>query len=407
MEKWTEKTLIRNIICLFLGLGIVVAAGCAATKKVDKSPNQDWQAKKEKILNDKSKIISDDFMVTDSLKHRVSFWFDIYGRYDSKTKVIHDSNYPWIVYEVVDTRSIQKPESFLANRVKYYKKLIKESSRKTKNLSKENKRIKKLLKNFPQYIKKAAKNIRYQTGQKDHMRAGVERSVPYLDYMEEIFTSKGLPVELTRLPFVESSFNWKAHSKAGARGIWQFMIGTGKKFLKINRQIDERISPLKSTVAAAKLLKQNHRILSREWPLAITAYNHGPSGVKKAAKRVGSKDMGVIADNYKSRRFSFASANFYSCFLAALYVEKYKDNIFNDLNYRDVPKVLVEKTRRSIRVRKLFKSTKLSKKDFISWNPDLKKALRKNYRVPRNFTYFKPMKVKNLALSKGIDKEHD
>ncbi|MCJ8278016.1 MAG: lytic transglycosylase domain-containing protein, partial [Bdellovibrionales bacterium] len=222
-----------------------------------------------------------------------------------------------------------------------------------------------------------------------------------LKHMEEIFRERNMPAELTRLPFVESSFNWKAHSKAGARGIWQFMRGTGRKFMRVNRYYDERMSPLKSTHAAAKLLKQNHKILKGHWPLALTAYNHGPSGVRKASEKTGTTDMGVIADNYKSKRFSFASANFYSSFLAALYVEKYKDTVFSDLTYRRAPNIIVKRTKKRIRAKALLRKTGLSRQQFLNWNPDLTTALKRNYRVPKNYTYY-ISKPRRLAYRDSI-----
>ena len=387
----------KNLITTVLTTTIILFVGCVAVEKISYKPSSEWIQKKQMIMGDHQKIIDDDFVITKSLEKRVSFWVDIYGHYSSDVKVIHDSSYPWIVYEVIDTKGMKSPNKFLSKRVKFYKHALKKLSQ--NKLSKDSLRLKELFDGHETYLKEAYKNIRYQTGQKNHMRAGIKRSMPYLDHMEEIFQAHNLPSELTRLPFVESSFNWKAHSKAGARGIWQFMIGTGKKFMKINRYVDERASPLKSTLAAAKLLKQNYRILKKEWPLAITAYNHGPSGVKKAARKVGTNDMGTIADNYSSKRFSFASANFYSSFLAALYVEKYKDIIFKDIDYKKTPRILVEKTKRRTRAKTLFKKTGLSKKDFISWNPDLKKALKKNYNIPRNFVYYKPLKNPGLAYN--------
>jgi membrane-bound lytic murein transglycosylase D len=116
---------------------------------------------------------------------------------------------------------------------------------------------------------------------------------------------------------VESSFNPKAYSKAGAAGIWQFTRSTGKKFMKVGRGVDERRDPIRSSKAAAQLLEQNYRIL-RSWPLAITAYNHGISGLSKARKTKGSEE--AIFSDYSTRRFQFASRNFYSEFLATRHV---------------------------------------------------------------------------------------
>ena len=120
------------------------------------------------------------------------------------------------------------------------------------------------------------------------------------------------------LPHVESAFQWSAVSKAGAVGLWQFMRGTARSYMTVNRYVDQRFDPLESTRAAARLLRDNYESLET-WALAITAYNYGRSGMMRAKRRHGS-EMLTIARHYKSRRFGFASRNFYPEFLAAVEV---------------------------------------------------------------------------------------
>ena len=129
----------------------------------------------------------------------------------------------------------------------------------------------------------------------------------------------GLPEDLAYLPHVESSFNIGAVSKAGASGIWQFTRSTGSQYMRINRHVDERTNPFVSTRAAAQLLKKNYEILG-SWPLAITAYNYGTSGMMRAAQAHGSYEN--IFNKYREGYFKFASRNFYSEFLAARNVAK-------------------------------------------------------------------------------------
>lgn len=373
--------------------------GCATIHNTPDMHESLWSAKKDMILKDQSDIISDDFSVPSGLEKRVSFWMDIYARYDSKIKVIHDSENPWIVYEVVNTNHMPQPERHISNRLKFYRAALKKIAKGKETLNPKEMRIKELFSESPEYVKKAHRNIRYQTGQRNFIKAGIERSMLFLPHMEDIFRAHALPVELTRLPFVESSFNWKAHSKVGARGIWQFMRNTGSQFMRVDNYFDERVSPLKSTHAAAKLLKQNHRILYKEWPLAVTAYNHGPSGLRKAVKKLGSTDIAVIADDYKTRRFSFASANFYSSFLAVLYVEKYKKMIFSDIDWKQTPQILATKTQKIVPVRNLVKQIKMSEEEFLVWNPELMNAVKRNYRLPKNYTYYHPIPEQSLAQS--------
>src|SRR5205814_10174091 len=99
------------------------------------------------------------------------------------------------------------------------------------------------------------------------------------------------------LVMVKSSFDVKAQLCVGAVGIWQFMTDTGKKFLRISDALDERRDPLASTRAAARLLKENYKLLG-SWPLAITAYNHGTEGIFGAISAVGSLNLVYMLQRY-------------------------------------------------------------------------------------------------------------
>jgi membrane-bound lytic murein transglycosylase D len=110
------------------------------------------------------------------------------------------------------------------------------------------------------------------------------------------------------------------------------MRGTGKLYLEISYLVDERRDPIASTYAAAKLLSHNYSVL-KSWPLAITAYNHGLYGMKRAVARTGSRDIAVIIENHRSRSFKFASKNFYSCFLAACDVAEEPEKYFGKVEY--------------------------------------------------------------------------
>ncbi len=159
--------------------------------------------------------------------------------------------------------------------------------------------------------------IRSQSGLSDTFLEAAKTAQRYLPYMEKLFSQNGLPVKLTRLPFVESMFNVDARSKVGASGIWQFMPQTARLYMHVDgRMLDERNSPWKATRGAARLMQDNYQQL-RTWPLAITAYNHGASGLERAMREVGSPDLGDIMAGYRSKSFGFASRNFYAEFLAA------------------------------------------------------------------------------------------
>lgn len=373
------------------------------TEVLSKDPNIVYH--KDEILNDYENRISDEFHVPEGLKSRVGFWFDIYTRYDSNKKVVHYSTYPWIIFDVIDISDIinsdtpkirwmrnAKAEKFVDGELQNFREALNHLA-KGKELDEENQyqvKISKALEVLPGNLKEKAsaalKSIRIQTGQKNFFGKGLEISPLYLSGMEDVFRKYKLPTELTRIPFVESSFNHRAVSKVGASGIWQFMDYTGKSFLTVNEHIDERNSPFKATIAAAKLLKENHMILKRSWPLAITAWNHGPGGIRKAMKAAGSDDITEIINNYQSRTFDFASSNFYCEFLAALYAEKYHDQIFKDLNYEKTLDLHTVKLAKSISAKELLRRSGLAKEDFILYNPDLRKALDRNISIPSGFS---------------------
>ncbi len=166
----------------------------------------------------------------------------------------------------------------------------------------------------------AAENVRSQSGQKERFLAGVIKSGEYLGEIKNILQSYGLPPELAHLPHVESSFNYKAYSRIGAAGLWQFTRDTGKQYLTVNNVIDERLDPIASTHAAAKYLAKSYQQLNN-WPLAITSYNYGLAGMLRAVDEHTSYES--IFNNYKKGHFKFASKNFYAEFLAARNVAQY------------------------------------------------------------------------------------
>lgn len=109
----------------------------------------------------------------------------------------------------------------------------------------------------------------------------------YFPMIEEELINAGLPVELRAMVIIESGLNPLATSKAGAKGLWQFMPRTGKEYgLEINSMVDERCNPLLATRAACKYLKNMYDMYG-DWTLAIASYNCGPGNVNKAITRSG------------------------------------------------------------------------------------------------------------------------
>jgi len=280
--------------------------------------------------------ISGDFPVYDSIRPNISFWKKIYTEYATSQGVIHDKRNLGIIYEVIalKDRYTHGGRKINRNRIKNakkkYKLILARLSRGESPQAPEEKRVANLFgpEAGPSDFRTAMRNLRCQVGQKDPFRQGIIRSGAYLAKIQQIFRDAGLPVELSYLPHVESSFNPKAYSKFGAAGIWQFTRSTGKRFMTVGYTVDERRDPILSSDAAARLLKQNFEKLGN-WPMAITAYNHGIAGMLRAQRRKGNYE--AIFKEYRSRIFKFASRNFYSEFLAASEVAQNYQKYFGAL----------------------------------------------------------------------------
>jgi membrane-bound lytic murein transglycosylase D len=141
-----------------------------------------------------------------------------------------------------------------------------------------------------------------------------------------------VPPEIGALPHVESSFNPAAYSRVGAAGLWQFMPGTARRYMRVDGVVDQRLDPYSATEAAANLMLYNYRLLGT-WPLAVTAYNHGPGGLKRAQDELGTSNIAVIVKHYQGATFGFASRNFYVAFLAALEVDRNAEKYFGPLTH--------------------------------------------------------------------------
>ncbi len=125
----------------------------------------------------------------------------------------------------------------------------------------------------------------------DFMAAGLDRSLRYLPMIREVFAAEGVPPDLAYVPLIESAFKSTALSRARARGMWQFMPGTGVEYgLRQTWFVDERADPEKATVAAAKYLKSLYAFFDEDWNLALAAYNSGPGRVQGAIRRARTSD---------------------------------------------------------------------------------------------------------------------
>ena len=230
------------------------------------------------------------------LEPAIEFWTQIDSEYSKDQVVIHDKD-TYEILDVVEITSTNKKarQGQINAKMHYYQNL------------------------YPE------RNLHAQTGIKERFEAGIQRSIKLLPSILRIFKTFQLPRELALLPHVESSFDPRARSKVNARGIWQIMPGTAKMFGVRSKQILH--DPIKSSALAAKIIRAKFEYIGGHWPLAVTAYNHGEAGVKRAMIAVGSSDICEIIEKYKGSRFGFASKNFYAQFITIqeLTVEHYQD----------------------------------------------------------------------------------
>jgi hypothetical protein len=262
------------------------------------------------------------------LAPNVAFWKQVYTEHGVGDFVLHDRDNLGVIYEVIRVPEngnqiraavLAKPEIERA-RSQYRDLLLRlAGGAAPEDLGAEGRRVAAMwgCPCSPEALRRAADNIRAQQGLREKVDEGLHRAQTLLPRIVTILRKHDVPVELAALPLVESTFDPKAYSKAGASGLWQFIRSTGRQYSLVTRKRDDRRDPVRATEAAAKLLRNNYEALG-SWPLAIVAYNHGHAGIRTASAVVGSTAIEDIIARYDGPRFGFASKNFYAEFLAAL-----------------------------------------------------------------------------------------
>jgi membrane-bound lytic murein transglycosylase D len=354
----------------------------------------------------------DPFPLYDCITPNVAFWRDIYGKYPSTQGVLHDKRDLNIIYEVLDvegtweTGARERDRQRIERAKERYLDILKSLAAGAPPQNREEKRVAALFgpRATPEEFRLAQDNIRFQSGQKDNFEKGLVRSGAYLAEIKQIMASYGVPEDLAYLPHVESSFNYKAYSKFGAAGIWQFTESSGKQFnLDVDYAIDERRDPLKATHAAARMLRHNYEKLGT-WPLAVTAYNHGINGMMRAKAAKG--DYERIFLEHESELFKFASRNFYSEFLAAREVAKNYKAYFGAIQVEPPVNSKAVVLPNYAHVNDLVKHLNVDLETFKSLNPALREPVYLGQKlIPKGYEVRVPQQGKAVRLADNIPPE--
>ncbi len=348
------------------------------------------------------------FPVPDELTNQVEFWKRIFSTCTRQQAVLYDDWY-FVVYEVVN--SGVSPGVYARKR--HYKNILRSLERKHQaddvdSLTPEEAEVSQKFEHFSgkDVFKKAATsrmNVHY--GQRENFIEAIRRSGLYQEQFERIFHQYGLPLELTRIPFVESYFKYRAYSSAHAAGVWQFIPSTARLYgLRMNSKVDERYDPFKSADSAARLLRANYEMFG-SWPLAITAYNHGNAGVQKAVRQLDTTDLGKIVRSYRSPTFGYYSRNYYAQVVAAMQVmqnpEQHFGRAIQALPALHYEQVLVK---HPVLLKSLAAQLQVSQDALVILNRDLKRTvIQSKSPLPHNYIFKIPPGKKQRYLAQVKD----
>lgn len=297
--------------------------------------------------NVRSNAYNGPFKVPPILRDRVDFWKGIFTSYGAGHSVIHHRDFPQMVFGVIDLsreREAMSSTAFSAYKSAVVDRTVADIKSQMLALADGASASTPFQERMLEQLDRRGLRpgvlrlwieqdmIRTQTGIREKYAEAIRRSWRYLPVMEQIFVAEyGLPKELTRIPFIESSFDYTAYSSVGAAGIWQFMPKTARIHrMLVGRHVDERRDPVKATRGAAEYLRSAYNSLG-SWPLAITSYNHGVGGVRSKVRKAGTDDLARIIEDPSERYFGFASTNFYPEFLAAVEIFESHETYFPEV----------------------------------------------------------------------------
>lgn len=282
-----------------------------------------------------------------ALEPQIGFWRSVYASWRRSQVAVHDDRFLGLVYEVVDLpgdiadQYTEEQKFLIRERREYWQQRLRALeqglNRSVPPAAEDRALLAKVEQVGPldQVLPGAADRVRVQRGLRERFKRGLEISGRYEGRFRKIFRQHGLPEEFAYLPHVESSFQAQARSSAGAVGIWQFTRGAAERFMTVNELVDERLDPVASAYGAARYLSYAREQLPN-WPLAVTSYNHGIGGMRRARDAVGD-DIAQIVRRYDHPKFGFASRNFYTEFLAACEIARQPARFFPEGLHYDPP----------------------------------------------------------------------
>ncbi len=343
------------------------------------------------------------------LEPEIAFWRRIFTEVSTDQALVHDNRFLGVVYEKIDLPTGAGPakqERFSsAARGKYERILRVLASGRRDGLTGEEARVLRL---WPAGVsnaelRAAAERVRFQQGLADRFHAGLVRSGQWREHILQNLRAAGVPEELVALPHVESSFNPEAYSYVGASGLWQFTRDTGRRFMQVDHIVDERRDPYESSRAAARLLKYIYSVIG-SWPLAISGYNLGLGGMRRAVQRMGTDDIEVIVRRYDGPAFGFASRNFYVSFLAALDVDRQPEKYFGPVRQRSPRQYLIVELPDYMKVETIERAFGVSRSTLQAYNPALLPPVWEGAKyVPRGFRLRLPGGVIDAPVEQVLD----
>lgn len=381
-----------KILGFILIFPFVVLANNSLTNSPNKTPNSLPAEVWTPPIYGEQKALGYDaysFSVPKAIEGEVNFWVQIYTKYTSEQGLFHRVGQTDKILGEIDMTAIYRnPKWGPIRKEVEAEKFVKREQRKLAAKLK--------IKNY--------KNVRFQRGLADRMREAIVVSGQYLPMMEQVFREAKIPIELTRLVFVESSFNVDAKSRVGASGLWQIMPNIGRKFKYLHPSFDKRDHPYYATKLAAQILKENYHIL-KNWALAVTSYNYGVGSMLKVKKKLDTNDVEVIFGGKKENPYmGFASRNFYATFLAALHVESHANIYFGEPFLQKKPieskNVYLDD---EMKLKDVLAMHNLKKTEFVLLNPHIKdKYLQLSRKLPKGTLITLPSKNK-LATDQADD----